>query len=160
MSTPESPRARARSWSSPALAGLLVVGVLLTAGCTEDPTGAPPVCGDAPRLTIGQSIDGSLSSGDRRFEGAYIDYYAILLADTTALNIRMTATDIDPFLYLFDEARAVVAQAYAANPKPSGVRETAALTGRYAPGCHLLGATSWNDATGAYTLRLEGQRSP
>ncbi len=154
-------RLRGRPGSSPGrlpvlVCALVILGALAgLAGCMEDPTAAEPECGQAPLLQPGTTQSGSLDDDDPRFEDARIDYYSVILEDSTLIFLQLSSSEFDPFLYLFGTGNAVAAQSYDPHGQPSGEPESAMLARDLAPGCHLVGATAWNpEGTGGYTLRL------
>lgn len=99
---------------------------------------------------------GRLTAADPRFEDASIDYYSVVLRDSTLVFLRLTSVDFDPFLYLFGPDRDVAAQSYDPHDAPAGASEAAILARDLAPGCHLIGATAWDaEGSGAYTIRFE-----
>jgi hypothetical protein len=126
------------------------------AACDDDPTGTDLTCLQAPALTPGETVEGALSRGDAVFLRAYIDYYAVDLADSATLEATLTSDRFDPFLYRLGPGRRVTHQAFDTIGAPPGEPETAILRARVGPGCHLLGASSWTPAaTGAYVLRVD-----
>lgn len=143
----ESPRRH--RWS-------LIIAVLALWACGDDPTAAAPGCGQAPPLVLEFPRHERLEAGDRTFRGAYIDDFSLVLDAPLDVEITMFAREFDPFLYLFDERRRVVAQAFAPDSGAAG-EEVAVTVRRSLPaGCHLVGATAWAPgATGAYTVLVE-----
>ena len=134
--------------------------LLLLLGCGDDPIAADPTCAEAPAIELGQSLDGRLSSRDPTFQGARVDYYSLRLVDSTRVTFRLTSPDFDPFLYLFGSDAQIVAQAFDSVGAPAGQVESASLQQRLAPGCHLVGASSWErNTTGAYSLGVDSLTS-
>ncbi len=122
----------------------------------DDPTGTTQICLDAPALVPGELVEGQLTQRDPIFLRAYIDYYSVDLADSTTLEATMTSPELDPFLYRLGPGQRVLDQAFDTAGAPPGEPETASLHARLGPGCHLLGASSWErGTTGAYTLRVD-----
>jgi hypothetical protein len=139
--------------------GPAIAALLALAGCGDGPTGSAPVCGEAPILVPGAVVEGELGPGDERLDGSYIDYYSVQVSDSATVVLEMTSAALDPFVYLFDEARQVRAQAF--DTVAAGA-ETARLEAVVGAGCWLIGASSWNaDGTGAYALTARvGDPSP
>lgn len=144
-----------RGWGR-ILGSLTIAASCGLAGCTTDPTGVEPVCGEEPMLEPGVDVTGLLDPDDPRFEDAPIDYYSVMIEDSTLVVLRLSSTDFDPFLYLFGSGSSVAAQSFDPHGEPPGTNESAILARNLAPGCHLVGATAW-DPTGAgtYTIRLQ-----
>lgn len=130
-----------------------IVLTVLALGCAGDPVAVPPPCEDAPRLALdGEPVTGILGPGDARRGGAWIHYFALDAERAIAVRIRMTSIALDPLLYLFDPGGALVGQAFPATPD-APLRE-AVMDAVLVPGCQLLGASSWADDAGAYTLTV------
>ena len=144
---PERPLPR---WSA-----LLCIAVL-AAACGEDPTAGGPVCADQRVLTLGTPEEGVLRSGDARFAGAFIDYWALQLDEPAEVTLRMSSTEIDPLLLVFDRDGDVVAQAFQSTEPGPGVPETPSLVRAFGAGCNLIGASAYEVGDeGAYTLSVE-----
>lgn len=135
---------------------ILAVALLVLWGCDDGPTAAEPVCGEAPAVELGLPLQGRLSSGDALFQGALIDYYSLRLTDSTSVEVTLTSSQLDPFLYLFGPDGRLAAQAFDSLGTAEGQAESATIERRLPPGCHLLGASSWRrGGRGAYTLRAD-----
>ena len=133
---------------------LLCIAVL--AACGDDPTAGAPVCADQRTLTVGTPVEGALLSGDARFAGAPIDYWALRLDQPARLTVRMSSAEIDPVLLVFGPDGDVAAQAFQATDPGPGVPETPSLVRAFAAGCNLIGATTYEvDDEGAYSLLVE-----
>jgi hypothetical protein len=142
----------ARSSARPATGTLLLL--LATAGCGADPTATAPSCEAAPALAAGVERHGALGPDHLRRGGSFIQYYAIHAPRPARARVRLTAARFEPVLLLFDDAGRAIDQAYDPTPGP-GARSTELLR-ELAPGCHLLGATSWGrEQSGEYALVLE-----
>lgn len=138
----------------------LVLALCVLGGCGNDPASSHPPCEDVPAVAVGEGLDGTLSAGDRRFDGVFIDYYGLPLAAAADVVIRLSSTDLDPVLFLFDENGEVIAQAFDPEGTPPGELETARIFYEFTPGCHLIGASAFTrDTTGSYTLRLDEVQS-
>lgn len=140
-----------RRW--PALAA---VALLLIAGCDEDPTTAPPVCGEGPPIEVGVPVDGTLTDDDAVFDGARIDYYSLRLDQPARLAVTLVSSDFAPLLLFFDADLGVSQHAVDTDGVPAGQPETAALTRGFAAGCNLIGASAWAPTgRGTYVLTVE-----
>ena len=130
--------------------------VALCAACDGDATGATSRCETATRLQLGDVIEGTLATGDARFAGAFVDYYAVQVSRSRRVIVSMSSTEVDPLILVFGDDGTAVQQAFQPVGSPPGTLETASLERALAPGCNLLGASSWvPGATGAYTLAVE-----
>lgn len=137
-------------------AWLALAAGLLLGGCGAEPTAPSPTCRDAPVLAPGEQVEGELSRSDHGFLGAFIDYFALDLADSTTVRATLTSARFDPFLYLFGPGQRLVAQAFDSAGAPPGQPESAVLIIRLGAGCHLIGASSWERAAaGRYNLRVD-----
>ena len=115
--------------------------------------GADPVCGSEPSLDPGSTVGGRLTDSDESFAGARIDYFTLEISDPVTLTISESSAQLDPLLFLFDADLEVLAQAFDSMGVGVGQRETASVTYTFTPGCHVVGASSWDDGgRGAYTL--------
>ncbi|MDX1673794.1 MAG: hypothetical protein R3314_03235 [Longimicrobiales bacterium] len=124
--------------------------------CGDDATGVPLRCEDATRLQIGETVEGTLATGDARFAGAFVDYFAVHVTRSRRLMVTMASTEVDPLVLVFGDEGTVVQQAFQPVGSPPGTLETASLARAFAPGCTLLGASSWVPrAEGAYTVAVE-----
>lgn len=92
----------------------------------------------------------TLGPDDPRRGGAPIHYYSIWPAERLMVRIRMTSLAVDPFLYLFDASGRLMAQAF--EPGADVTLPDAVLEATLDPGCYLVGASTWEPATGTYTL--------
>ena len=144
--------------------GAILAGLLLIAGCGDDPVDPDPGCRDAAPLTMGVSTDSILSPGDPVLDGSFINYYAVAPERPGVLVIEMAAevptsasrVAVDPFLYLWtDELGEPIAQGY--DPTGQGpLLRVAELRAGVQPGCYRVGASGWPGAAeGAYTIRAE-----
>lgn len=150
---------------SPRLPVLALAALLLgyCLACDGNPTGQQPVCSDEFVVEPGDIVGGRLQADDRRLAGAYIDYFALQLADAPdTLIVSVSSVELDPLLLVFVETADTMAQfqAFDSIGQPPGTEETASWVkpGDFPlpAGCHLIGASSWfPDATGAYTLTVD-----
>jgi hypothetical protein len=115
-----------------------------------------PPCGEAPALVPGTVVTAMLGAGDPRRGGPYIHYYTIWPTHPMLYRIEMSSGALDPFLYLFDEAGAVVTQSF---HRVAGAGVRSVVLERTIPaGCHTVGASSWDaGSTGSYVLSVDAQ---
>ncbi|MEJ2504241.1 MAG: hypothetical protein P8177_13170 [Gemmatimonadota bacterium] len=140
---------------------VLGAALLLLGACGDDPAMVQPGCEQVPPVYPGEPVESFLSPGDATYEGGYIDYHGLRVGPRRTLRITLASAAVEPFLYLFDADATVVAQAFAPDPSPPGETETAVLIWTLAPGCHMLGATSWvPGSTGRYRLLVEELQDP
>jgi hypothetical protein len=134
-------------------AAALVVAIA-AAGCGADLTGPPPDCDAAPALQPGNPQAGTLGVGDRRWGGAFIQYWSIQPRAPGRAQVQLTTVDFEPFLLLFDGRGTVIDQAFDPEPPAAGPR-TATLD-RVLPGaCTLVGVSSWRaQGAGSYLVSL------
>jgi hypothetical protein len=130
--------------------------VCAVVACGSDPVSGNPVCGEEPEVMIGETVEGRLQPGDRRFDGSFVDYYSVRLNSPGGISLTLSSTEMDPLVLLFDENGDVAAQAFDSAGTGPGQLETARLVRAVSAGCHLVGASSWTrDTTGAYTLEVD-----
>jgi hypothetical protein len=139
-----------RSWRS-RTTGLALLALV---GCGQDLTAPPPPCDDAPVLTAGATATGVLGTGDARWGGAFIQYWAVHTPVPARARISVTSTAFEPFLLLFDARGAVLHQGYDPDPAQDGLRK-AVLDAALDTGCTLVGVSSWRAGTaGAFAVSL------
>lgn len=94
----------------------------------------------------------ALGPGDRRWGGAYIQYWSILADAPARARVQVSSTDFEPFLLLFDEGGAVVDQAFDPEPPDDALRTVSIEAHLRAP-CTLLGVSAWSrEGSGSYLL--------
>lgn len=127
--------------------------------CSNSPTERIPSCAGEYELVLGDTVLGALEAGDRRFAGAYIDYFSLeLAADSTLAAVTMTSSDLDPLIFVFVEGDTTYQAVDSVGAEP-GLPETASWASPDSmplpAGCHLIGASSWAiDGSGGYTLSV------
>ena len=111
-------------------------------------------CDGSPQIEVGESINGTLQSGDGQdVDGAWLDAY-ILPIDTegTSVTIDMTSSEVDAWLYLLEEDGSVVDV-----DDDGGSGLNARITQTLARGCYTIEATTFSPGdVGAYTLSVSG----
>lgn len=132
--------------------GVFLLAALMLGACGDDPLSTRDACLETISIQIGVSRNGRLSPNDAVFDNAYIDYYSFQLSQPATVTARMSSAEVDPYLYLMDDRRQSIRQAY--SPEPGG---PAVLTRELAAGCYILGASSWpqrgdSASVGLYSL--------
>ena len=103
-------------------------------------------CTIAGPHTVGETIHGTLASGDCRFDGAYFDFYRTTL--TAGTYVFDQTSTFDTYLYMSTELGAPVA----VNDDIRGDNRNSRLKVILPAGTYILAASSYGDATGAYTF--------
>lgn len=107
-------------------------------------------CSSLPAITVGQSIDGELTTSDPVFEGNYFDLYGLTLDASTEVRIDLTSRSIDAYLFLYESDGT-----YIDEDDDGGADLDASLTTTLPAGCYRIEATSYfGDETGPYTLSV------
>lgn len=91
-----------------------------------------------------------LALSDDQAAGRYIDYYALELPSPQTLTITMTSRDFDTLLVLLDGDTFKTVE----SDDDSGEGLNSSLTVQLPAGRYVIGATSFAEATGRYTLRV------
>lgn len=91
-----------------------------------------------------------LALSDDQAAGRYIDYYALELSTLQTLTITMTSRDFDTLLVLFDGDTFETVE----SDDDSGEGLNSSLTVQLPAGRYVIGATSFEEATGRYDLRV------
>lgn len=138
-------------------------GTLVIAGqsfiVSQAGTGADP-CSTVTPITIGQQVNGSLSTADCRFsDGSYLDFYGFSAVGGQQVSISMDSSSFDTYLFLIGPGGNVVAQdddggpgVNSRIPADSGFF-TLPATGNYT----IIANSFLGGATGSYVLTLVGQ---
>lgn len=101
-------------------------------------------------ISVSENRSGALTFNDNRALGAYIDYYVLELDSPQNLTINMTSSDFDTVVVLFDGDNFEVIDS-----DDDGGRElNSSLAVSLAAGRYVIGATSFEDATGRYRLSV------
>ena len=137
------------------IAGSLLAAALLAA-CGNDSTGFEnplETCTTAVDVTtIPDSINATLAEGDCELEedSTYLDLYRLTVAAEQRLRVTMRSDEVDPFLFVFDEAGDVIET----NDDIRFPGDTdAEIVRTFQPGTYYIGANEVdpNDA-GPYSL--------
>ena len=138
--------------------GTLVIAgqsfIVSQAGTGDDP------CSTVTPITIGQQVNGSLSTADCRFsDGSYLDFYGFSAVGGQQVSISMDSSSFDTYLFLIGPGGNVVAQdddggpgVNSRIPADSGFF-TLPATGNYT----IIANSFLGGATGSYVLTLVGQ---
>ena len=113
-------------------------------------------CAMSVPITVGQTLNGSLASGDCQLQGGtLIDFYSFNGTAGQPVSISLTSGDFDTYLYLLDANGNVIDQNDDSGsgtdsriPIDGGVI-TLPYTGEY-----FIGANSYDPSTGNYSLSL------
>lgn len=121
----------------------------LCAGGGDDPS---LVCSELPAAEAGQAVSDALTQDDPSERGFFYDVYAYQPDAQRTVEITVSSTEIDPYLYVYDAAGSLVAE----NDDAAAGAPDAGLTLQVVPGCYRIEVTSFEPGeTGAYTLRID-----
>ena len=119
----------------------------VAAGGGDDPAIS---CSALPAISVGQTINGDLSSSDDTFEGAYFDLYGLTLGSSTTVQIDAASSEFDTYLYLYQGDGT-----YIANNDDGGTGTDSSLSITLDAGCYRIEITSFfSGETGSYTLSV------
>jgi hypothetical protein len=106
-------------------------------------------CQNAPRLDVGGTATGSLTSDDCRLsDGSYADRWALTLSSATTVRLDLASDAFDAYLFVTDAANNVIA-----GDDDSGAGENAQIEVALPAGSYIVWANSYAPGqTGAYTL--------
>lgn len=115
---------------------------------TSVPCSGPPT----DTISVGRSVTGVLSADDcRTARGTRGDPWALWIASTTTVDIRMTSTSFDTYLFLLDSTGAVVAE-----DDDGGEFTDSRILRTLAAGRYTVHATGYsNYDLGDYTLSVQ-----
>jgi hypothetical protein len=113
-------------------------------------------CNEAAPITVGQTINNSLSSGDcLLMDGSFIDFYSFEGTAGQPISISYSSSSFDTYLYLLNDAGEILDEnddsgtgTNSRLPVDGGV-VTLPFTGTY-----IIGANSYEPSTGNYSLTL------
>lgn len=121
----------------------------LCAGGGDDPS---LVCSELPGVEAGQAVSGALTQDDPSERGFFYDVYAYQPDAQMTVEITVSSTEIDSYLYVYDAAGSLLAE----NDDATADARDAGLTLQVVPGCYRIEVTSFDAGeTGAYTLRID-----
>jgi len=114
-----------------------------------------PCSTDVP-ITLGQTLNGNLTSGDCEFDdGTFIDFYSFNGTAGQPISVSMNSGAFDTFLYLIDETGELIdlnddsgESTNSRIPADGGV-VTLPYTGQF-----IIGASSYEIESGAYSISL------
>lgn len=135
------------------LSAILGTAALLSAGCTDSPTGPEPLnCeSEYPRLSVGSSISGSITQTDLQLEdGTFYDAYSMPVLEDGTLTLRMTSSEVDAFLFLLTSTEQFVAGDDDSGAGASG--NDAEIVQAVTRACYVVIANTFEVETGAYML--------
>lgn len=122
--------------------------------CTVDAGGGgdPSItCSELPAITVGQTINGELTTGDAMDSGRYFDLYGLTLGSQTQVQIDAMSDPVDTYLYLYGADGTYITENDDADSSTFDSRISMTLDA----GCYRVEMTSWGDGeTGAYTLSV------
>lgn len=119
--------------------------------CEPVPTpGDPSIdCSTLPPISVGEAIDGELTTDDPNY-GWYYDLYGLTLAATQEITISMTSSDFNTYIQLW-EADGTFIEA----DDDGGDGTDSSLTITLDAACYRIEASSFaTDVTGAYALSV------
>jgi len=150
--TPQNPKKPTKNPSPEKKAGL---ANLLAAKKSGNVNLGDP-CNTAAPIALGQTIDGSLATGDCTLgDGTFIDFYSFSGTAGQPVYVSMTSGAIDTYLFLIDDLGNVIDENDDSGdgtdsriPADGGII-TLPYTGEY-----IIGANSFSPESGSYSLSL------
>jgi hypothetical protein len=126
-----------------------LVAVLAFSSCSEL-TGSGD-CSGGVDIAVGEVRNGTLQAGDDLdVDGAYLDPYALRVSSDQTVNITMTSTAVDAWLWLLDDDGNVLDV-----DDDSAGGTNALITIPLSRGCYVVEATSYSPGeTGSYTVSV------
>ena len=114
---------------------------------------APDPCTTAQTVTIGQTVNGTLSTSDCRLQsGTYADAWRLVVNTPTNVRINLGGSGFDALLLLTDADGNTIVR-----DDDSGDGNNARIDRTLAPGTYLIRPSSYiTGATGSYTLSIAG----
>ncbi len=108
-------------------------------------------CSELPAISVGQAIDGELTTSDDMYEGRYFDLYGLTLSSETSVQIDATSDPVDTYLYLYEGDGTYITE----NDDASSETFNSRINTTLSAGCYRIEVTSWGDGeTGAYTVSV------
>lgn len=121
----------------------------LCAGGGDD---ASLVCSELPTVEVGQAVSGALTQDDPSERGRFYDVYAYQPEAQGAVDITVSSTAVDAYLYVYNAAGDLLAE----NDDATADSRDAGLVFQVVPGCYRVEVTSFGPGeTGPYTLRID-----
>ena len=108
------------------------------------------------------NLSGSLSATDTKLDDKFLDIYQITFANNSTVNISLSSSTLDPFLYLTRITSAQEAMpAFTYTDNDSGGNSNAQIAQTIPAGTYWIGASSAGTAQqGNYTLNVTSVDSP
>lgn len=104
---------------------------------------APDPCASVRPITVGQTFSGALASGDCRLsDQSALQTFSFTLTAATALEIEMTSSSLDSYLYVLDANKQVVAE-----DDDGGAGSNARVLRSFAAGVYYVVANSYDPNT-------------
>lgn len=131
---------------------IALVAVALT-GCGSDGGTGPEQleCSGGTALAVGQTVNGTLEPGDDLdIDGAYQDRYALTVEQGGTIEISMSSSDVDAFLWLLSVGENVIEF-----NDDGGDGTDARISESLERGCYLVDATTFPDFSGGYELSVQ-----
>lgn len=132
------------------LTALAGSAALLSAAC-DSPVGFDRFDCESPypRLDIGRSVNGSITTSDRiAGDGTYYDPYTLYVRESGSVGIEMWSDEVDSYLVLFDEWE----DRFIDDDDDSGGDWDAAIYRYLDRGCYVVWANTYEPETGRYTI--------
>jgi hypothetical protein len=109
-------------------------------------------CSALPAITVGQTINGELNTGDTMADdGRYFDLYGLTLGGQTTVQIDAVSDPIDTYLYLYEDDGTFIAENDDADINTFNSRINTTLTA----GCYRVEVTSFGSGeTGTYSVSV------
>ncbi|MEO7997327.1 MAG: Ig-like domain-containing protein [Gemmatimonadaceae bacterium] len=124
-------------------------GKSATAAITVSP---PDPCLTVRAITVGQTVSGALASADCRLtDNSALQYFTFTLATETVLEIEMTSSAVDPYLFVADNNGNTVVE-----DDDGGTGNNARVLRSFPAGKYLLVANAYDaNSFGAYQLSVK-----
>ena len=118
----------------------------------EECTSGSGDCSALPAISVGESINGELTTSDASDGGYYYDLYGLTLGSEQQVQIDYTSTEIDNYLYLYEADGTYITEDDDGGPDSLDSRIVITLQA----GCYIIEATSFSSGeTGSYTLSVQ-----
>jgi hypothetical protein len=131
----------------------LAVLVLIAPGCKDSTEPAGDTCDLIENITIGTPVEGTLGTGDCRLsvDNSFADYWRLVITTQTAVQIDLTSTAFDAYVFLNREDGTNIDQRDSGGEGEDDARLEITLQ----PGTYIILANSFfANQTGAYQLSV------
>lgn len=135
------------------LVSLIALAAVALTGCGSDGGTGPEElgCSGGTALAVGQTVNGTLEQGDDLdIDGAYQDRYALTVEQGGTIEISMSSSDLDAFLWLLSTGEGVIE-----TDDDGGDGLDARISTSLESGCYLVDATTFPDFSGGYELSVQ-----